>query len=185
MYDDVVLPYPDAKVDEKLCGGGPCFYVSDPGLDATMMNAFVLSRVVPNIRERLPESACLVFGKALLWLICSPVADEYIPSDFKRDILSEWEHVCGADFDAKWNPIKKMAVTVSGDHGAVFIDKVGTVEVDRIAGQVEGRPGTNNVTMRNQLLGMQLGLLALRQDNLEIKTAINVIKLNLERCFGY
>jgi hypothetical protein len=31
---------------------------------------------------------------------------------------------------------------------------------------------------------MQSGLLALRQDNLEIKTAINVIKLNLERCFG-
>jgi hypothetical protein len=45
MYDDVELPYPDAKVAEKLCGG-PCFYVSDPGLDATMGTAFVLSRVV-------------------------------------------------------------------------------------------------------------------------------------------
>ena len=50
VYDDVELPYPDAKVAEKLCGGGPCFYVSDPGLDATMMNTFVLSHVVPNIR---------------------------------------------------------------------------------------------------------------------------------------
>ncbi len=69
MYDDVELPYPDAKVAEKLCGGGPCFYVLDPGLTATMMNTFVLSRVVPNIRKRLPESACLVLGKALLWLI--------------------------------------------------------------------------------------------------------------------
>ncbi len=73
------------------------------------------------------------------------------------------EHVRGADFDAELNPIKKMAVTVSGDHGAVFIDMVGTVEVNRIAGQVEGGPGTSNVTMRNQLLGMQSGLLALRQ----------------------
>ncbi len=158
--------------------------MSDPGLDATMVNTFVLSRVVPNIRKRLPESACLVLGKALLWLICSPVADEYIPSDFKRDVLLEWEHVRGADFDAELNPIKKMAVTVSGDHGAVFIDMVATIEVNRLAGQVEGRPGTNNVTMRNQLLGMQLGLLALRQDNFEIKTAINVVKLNLEQCFG-
>ncbi len=34
---------------------------------------------------------------------------------------------------------------MSGDHGAVFIDMVGTVEVDRIVGQVEGGPGTNNV----------------------------------------
>jgi hypothetical protein len=85
VYDDVDLPYPDAKVDEKLCGGGPCFYVSDPGLDATMVITFVLSCVVPNIRKRLPESACLVLGKALLWLICSPVTDKYISSDFKRD----------------------------------------------------------------------------------------------------
>ena len=52
VYDDVVeLPYPDAKVAEKLCGGGPCFYVSDPGLNATMINTFVLSCVVPNIRK--------------------------------------------------------------------------------------------------------------------------------------
>jgi hypothetical protein len=83
VYDDVELPYPDAKVAEKLCGGGPCSYVPDPGLDATMMNTFVLSRVVPNIRKQLPESACLVLVKALLWLICSPVAHKFIPSDFK------------------------------------------------------------------------------------------------------
>jgi hypothetical protein len=25
VYDDVELPCPDAKVAEKLCGGGPCF----------------------------------------------------------------------------------------------------------------------------------------------------------------
>ncbi len=85
----------------------------DPRLDATMMNTFVLSHVVPNIRKRLPWSALLVFGKALLRLICSLVADEYIPSDFKCDVLLEWEHVRGADFDAKLNPIKKMVVTVA------------------------------------------------------------------------
>jgi hypothetical protein len=159
--------------------------MSNSGLDATMMNAFVLSCVVLNIRKLLPESACLVLGKALLWLICSPVADEYIPSDFKCDVMSsEWEHVWGADVDAKLNPIKKMVVTMSGNHGAVFIDMVGMVEVDRIAGQVDGWPGTSNVTMQNQLLGMQSGLLKLSQDNLEIKTGITVIKLNLERCFG-
>jgi hypothetical protein len=138
-----------------------------------MVNTFVLSRVVPNIRKRLPVSASLVLGKALLWLICSSVADEYILSDFTCDILSEWERVCGADVDAELNPIKKMAMTVLGNHGAVFIDMVGMVEVDRIAGQVEGGPGTKNVTMRNQLLGMHfLVLHALQQDNLEIKTAI-------------
>ncbi len=148
VYDDVELPYPDAKVAEKLCGGGPCFYVLDPGLDATMMNTFVLSRVIPNIRKRLPESTCLVLGKALLWLICSPVADEYVPSEFKREVLLEWEHVRGADVDPTLNPIKQMAVTVSSDHGAVFIDMLGTIDVDGVAGQPA--PGTN-VTMQNAL----------------------------------
>jgi hypothetical protein len=73
-----------------LCGGGPCFYLLDPpALDATMMNTFVMSHVAPNIRKRLPDSACLVLGKALLWLIRSPVADEFIPNDFKQDVLLE------------------------------------------------------------------------------------------------
>jgi hypothetical protein len=91
----------------RSCGGGPCFYVSNPGLnDATTMNTFVLSCVFPNIRKQVPESACLVLGKALLWLICIPLADKNILSDFKRDVLSEWEHVCGANFDAELNPIK-------------------------------------------------------------------------------
>jgi hypothetical protein len=66
VYDNVELSYPDAKVAEKLCGGGPCFYVLDPGLDATIMNTFVLSCAVPNIRKRLPESACLALGEELL-----------------------------------------------------------------------------------------------------------------------
>ena len=138
MYDDIKLPYPDAKAAEKLCGGVSCTYVLEP-TPATMMNTFVLSHVVPNIRKQLPESACLLLGKALLWLICSLVADEYIKIDFKRDVLWEWEQVRGADFDAELKPIEMMAVTVSGHHGAVFIDMVGAIEADSgVAGQEHG-----------------------------------------------
>jgi hypothetical protein len=82
VYDDIELPYPDAKVVEKLCGGGPCFCIPDPRPDPTMMNIFVLSCTVSNIRKQLPESACLVLGKVMLWLTCSPVADV--------QVLSEW-----------------------------------------------------------------------------------------------
>jgi hypothetical protein len=105
------------------------------------MNTFVLSRVVPNIRKQLTESTCLVLGKALLWLICLPVADEYVPSKFKGGVLLEWEHVHGADVDPTLNPIKQMAVMVSGYHGAVFIDMLGTIDVDGVAGQPA--PATN------------------------------------------
>ncbi len=154
VYDDVEISYSDAKVAEKLCGGSPCFYVLESGLNATTLNTFVLSRVVPNIKKRLPESTCLVLDQALLWLICSPVADKYGPSEFKREVLSEWEHVCGADVDPTMNPIKQMAVTLSDDHGAVFIDTLWTIGVDGVAGQpVLG----TNVRMQNQVLGMQSG----------------------------
>ncbi len=181
IYDDVELPYPDAKVAEKLCGGGPCFYLCDPILDMAMMNSFVLNHVVPNIKKRLPESACLVLGKALLWLICSPVVDQYVPEDLKQKVLSEWEHVRGDDVDAELNPIKQMAVVVSGDHGAVYIDMIGNLEEEN-AGGGGVVPGTN-VSIRNQLLGVQSALLAMRQENLELKTSLTAMKVCLERGF--
>ena len=81
-YDDVELPYPDAKVANKLCIGGPCFYLlanehangeSPPGdndANLTMMiKTFLLTHVVPNVRRRMSESCSFILGKALLWYI--------------------------------------------------------------------------------------------------------------------
>jgi hypothetical protein len=76
------LPYPDAKVAAVLCGGGLCIYVTNPAVDAAMMKSFILSHVGPNVRKRLPESACLVLGKTLMWLL-----------------LLDWAQVCGGDLD--------------------------------------------------------------------------------------
>jgi hypothetical protein len=85
VYNDVELPYPDAKVAAVLCGGGPCIDVTNTAVDAAMMNSFILGHVVPNVRKRLPESACLVLvGKALMWLIKSSVADVYVGSRLWR-----------------------------------------------------------------------------------------------------
>ena len=89
IYDDVELPYPDAKVAQKLCGGFSCFYLCDPALDVAMMNPLVLSYVVPNIKKCLPESVCLVLGKAFCWLICSPVVDQYVLEHLKQKVLPE------------------------------------------------------------------------------------------------
>jgi hypothetical protein len=44
VYNDVELPYPDAKVAAVLYGGGPCIYVTDTAVDAAMMNSFIRSR---------------------------------------------------------------------------------------------------------------------------------------------
>ena len=124
------------------------------------MNTFVLSHVAPNVRKRLPESACLVFGRALMWLICSPVADEYVPVELKEQVMSDWADVCGTEFDAEneevhRNPIQQLAVTVSGDHGAMFIDVI-SEELQTEGGG--GGQGTN-ASVQNQLVGIQSCLL--------------------------
>ena len=90
-----------------------------------------MSHLVPNIKKQLPESACLVLGKAFLWLICGAALDQYVPGDLKQKVLSEWDemHGPGDCVDAKLNPIKEMlALVVSGDHGAVYFDMVGNLE---------------------------------------------------------
>ena len=129
-YDNVELPYPDAKVADVLCGGCPCINVNNPAVDAVMMNSFILSHVVPNVRKRLPELACLVLGKAWMWLIASSVADVYVSVEVKDQVLLDWAHVCAGNLeegrtDVHRNSKQKLAVEVSDDHGAVFIDTVG------------------------------------------------------------
>jgi hypothetical protein len=98
--------------------------------------------------------------EALLKLICSPVVDQYVPEGLKRKVLSEWEHVCGDGVDPELNPIKQMAVVVSGDHEAVYIDTIGNLEEEN-AGGGGVVPGTN-VSIRDQLLGVQSALLAMQ-----------------------
>ena len=41
VFDNVDFPYPDAKVEAVLCGaGGPCIYVTNPVVDAAIMNSY-------------------------------------------------------------------------------------------------------------------------------------------------
>jgi hypothetical protein len=49
--------------------GGACYYVIDDSMNSHTLKTFVLTKVVPNIRQRLPESTAIVLGKAVLWLI--------------------------------------------------------------------------------------------------------------------
>jgi hypothetical protein len=108
VYDDVELPYPDAKVAEKLCIGGACYYYLFPNEDANyntdvineaignhidMMNTFLLTEVVPNIHKYLPKSCALVLGnkEALLWFIyCNDaIANNFLPENFRNRVKKE------------------------------------------------------------------------------------------------
>jgi hypothetical protein len=75
-YDDIELPFPDAKVAGKLCIGGPCKYVIKEGSRVT--NKFLLEHVVPNICTCLPADVAKVLAKPLLWMLFS-LQKTYLP----------------------------------------------------------------------------------------------------------
>jgi hypothetical protein len=153
VYDDVELPYPDAKVAQILAAGGPCYYLLPEETHLTntaggggdnaavagsiaVMKTFLLSRVVPNIRKRLSDEVCFVLGKSLMWLIYSGFDAEVklVPEDFKERIKMEWnEIVSAADLgvdcnDERYNPVRRVPVVVTGDQGLVYIDVIQSLD---------------------------------------------------------
>ena len=122
------------------------------------------------------------------------MVDDFVPNDMKERVLSDSAHVRGsvdvvnttnddnndenAEEEQEINPIRQEAVTVSGDHGAVYIDTIGDLEVGGA-----GAAGMN-VSVRNQLLGLQSCLLSMRQENFELKNALNTLNMKMERGFG-
>jgi hypothetical protein len=191
VYDDVELPYPDAKVAEKLCIGGACLYlfpnedssangVVDEAMGAQieMLQTFILAQVVPNIRKRLPESCALVLGKALLWFIyCNDaISNNFLPEQYKNQIKNELNEILtasGSFVDGEnFNPIRQVPVIVSGDQGSVFIDVIeqfGGVNDAVAGGGGGGRPATGGVQV--QLTAMHSLATQIRRDIHDVKLA--------------
>ncbi len=190
VYEDTELPYLDAKVADKLCFGGACYYVfpeevtntaAEEGESTTAMTkTFIVSKVVPNIRKRLPDLAALVLGKALLWLIYSPynTTNHLVPQAFKDRI--RWDlnaivtaTVRGVDCNAPdYNLIRQVPVVVTGDQGCVYMvfDKqqaaVGTVEHGGAG--ILGGSGAAGVSA--QLLSLQAAASQIRRELQELQT---------------
>jgi hypothetical protein len=203
VYVDVLLPYVDAKVAEKLCIGGPCYYLfpeevrvgGDGVVDVNegnlaVMRAFILSKVVPNIRQRFSESVSLIFGKAILWSVyChDDIIANYLPQDQKERIklaLLEITPAASGE-DALWNPIVKAPVVITGDEGKVFIDIIPDIPVDGggddgnavVGGMVQnpaggvvlGDRGLRQGSMESHLLALHSTMVQIRRDLHELRT---------------
>ena len=63
-YDDVELPWVDAKVTNVLCIGGACNYQVHESSEIN--NSFILDCVIPGIFRRLPVDVSIILGTALL-----------------------------------------------------------------------------------------------------------------------
>lgn len=204
-YDDVELPYPDCKVAEKLCIGGPCFYLINSAIcNTNVLTTFLLTKVVPSIRRRLPDSAAIVLGKAVLWVVYSSVACNFISTEYREKVKSDLADT-GIQVGEGQNPIMKMPVLVSGNQGTVYIDELPPIPgglvvenngaPDTAMNVLEGREMralnlrilNNNEASGNQLqnwmLQMQSGFMTLRRENIELRNEMSAMMLAMERGF--
>ncbi|KAI2497781.1 hypothetical protein MHU86_16723 [Fragilaria crotonensis] len=207
-YDDVELPYPDCKVAEKLCMGGACYYVIDNSLcNSNTLKTFVLTKVVPNIRQRLPESAAIVLGKAVLWLVYSSVACDFISATDRDRVKADLADTGTVILDGQ-NPIAKVPIIVSGNQGTVFIDEIPRLpdldgfaagannnNVDDNGGALQGLNArrlnmqileNNQISgdkLQNWMLQLQSGFMSLRRENVELRSEIAGIMQAMERGF--
>jgi hypothetical protein len=70
VYNDIELPFPDAKLAGLLCPGGPICYAIMPG--SGVMRTFIVDPVVPKIKAKYGWDVAYVLGTALLWVLHSP-----------------------------------------------------------------------------------------------------------------
>ena len=81
---------------------------------------FILTKVVPNICRRLPDSVSMILGKAVLWLVFSSVANNFISTNYIERVKADLGET-GIVVPEGKNPVLKMPVFVSGNQGAVAI----------------------------------------------------------------
>jgi hypothetical protein len=121
VYDDVDLPYPDAKVSDRLCIGGPCKYVVKEGSGVT--GTFLLEHVVPNMWTQYPDDVAKVLGKALIWFIFSPDSSNYLTTPLQDCVATTYNGI--GQLPPGENPVKKIALVISGNKGELYLDELG------------------------------------------------------------
>lgn len=178
VYDDIELPYPDAKVAGLLCIGGPCKYVIKDGSGIT--SEFLIQYVVPRIAQKFPHDVSVVLGTALLWRIFSQDGEAAIPQVIRQWVIVAYQII--KLLDDGINPISKIPLVITGDEGEVYMDPI--AEDDGAAYGENGGANNNggggggegafvNCPTRQQLLALHSQMIQLREH-------INTLRTNLE-----
>ena len=69
VYNEIKIPFLDAKVAAKLCIGGPCKYVVRENI--RIKNYWILQHVAPKICTRVSDGIAVVLENPLPWFaIC-------------------------------------------------------------------------------------------------------------------
>jgi hypothetical protein len=179
VYDDIELPYPDAKVAGLLCIGGPCKYVVRE--DSGVTDQFILDYVTKKARTRAGDQVALVLGKALLWYIFDAKGDEDVPTVVKQRVRNAYGHI--QVLPDGTNPVKKALIVVTGHEGEVYMDEIPNDDGDNtnnnnivaVGGGFVDRP------IREQLLAVHSQLMSLRHSDEEMRDALQQDRIDRTR----
>ena len=121
-YIDVDLPYPDAKVASVLAIGGPVKYELMEGCGLT--DEWVLNNTGAHIGRVFPEGIALVLGKALLWGIYNDQISSIIDATLVQTVRNEVSRGTNNVLNVGVNPVKKVALLISGNNDALVITEL-------------------------------------------------------------
>jgi hypothetical protein len=116
VYDNVELPFPDAKLAGLLCPGGPIRYAIMPGSGVTQ--AFTVDQVVPQIKAKFGSDAAYVLGGAVLWALHSPYF-RMMPGWLRDNIRLAYADVKPDGFNE--NLMQKIPLIICGNEGRVHM----------------------------------------------------------------
>jgi hypothetical protein len=143
VYDDVMLPYPDAKVAATLCKGGACSYRIRANSPVT--DDWILQNVVPKIAASCyGTTLAKLLGKALLWTIMSNKR-HWVHDPIVERVRAAYSILLGQPEEEEFfqnNPIEKFSLEVTGDDAILVITELGNEDPE---GQVAGGGGGGGV----------------------------------------
>ena len=192
VYDDVEMPFPDAKVAGLLCMGGPCKY--EIKQNSGISEQFLLTHVVPNVARRLPHDVSVVLGTALMWYVFAPEGQNDVPQNIRDRVKNAYVTV-NNQLEEDDNPIAKIPLVITGNEGEVYMDAIPHDENGGGEGDGDGGIGNGggnhggqggafiNRPTRQQLLAVHSQILSVRQSLNDLRLAVEQDRTTRDRQF--
>ena len=166
VYDDVVLPFPDAKVAFALCHGGPIKYklIDECGVS----DLWVAENVMPNTTAVFGSKMGSILGKALLWACFDDKAKQSIDDRLRSKVVEAYNAATGNNLPAGFtNPVIKLRLVLYENNGAAVIEELGGDGANAASNEREGRHTQQHDTvLLNEITLLRDELRAVKQENL-------------------
>ncbi len=155
-YADTTIPCTDAKVAAALFRGGPVEYVIKK--ESGIIDQWVLDYIVPSMRaakwegtEMVPNQACIVLGRALLWKIFHSSGEKGVAPEIRARVLHAYADLGDRNtLENGDNPVRKIPLGIIGVDGELIVEELM---------QEESAAGNGNVRVRGGMERQEIQLL--------------------------